>query len=86
MNDSPLLWLCQDQRLLTLQQMETPHIRNSIAKIRRSCRTNDEGKLVGWRLRYLKPLVDELERRGRKDNPSLNPAGLSNRFRNLDLD
>jgi len=85
MTDSPLLWLCQDQRLLTLQQMETSHIRNSIAKIRRSIRQRADGNLVGWRVRFLKPLVAELERRGAKDNASLNPAKLSNRFRNLDL-
>jgi len=80
-----LIWTCADKRELFVDEMETSHIRNSIAKIRRSTRTDANGNLKGWRLSYLKPLVDELERRGAKDNASLNPAKLSNRFRNLDL-
>lgn len=81
-----MIWLTADKRALTLQEMETSHIRNSIAKIRRSIRTNKAGRLVGWRVDFLKPLVEELERRGRKDNSDLTPARISNRFRNLDLD
>lgn len=78
-------WRCFDGRELTLQEMETTHLRNSIAKIRRSIRINKQGKAVGWRLDLLKHLVAELERRGRKDNPDLKPSRISNRFRNLDL-
>lgn len=86
MTDEPLLWLCQDQRLLTLQQMETTHIQNSIAKIRRSIRQGADGTMKGWRLRFLKPLKDELIRRGSKPEVGLNPSKLTNRFRNLDID
>ena len=78
-------WRTQDGRELTLQEMETSHLRNSIAKIRRSIRINKQGKAVGWRLDLLKHLVVELERRGRKDNGDLKPSRISNRFRNLDL-
>lgn len=83
--DAPLTWICADKRTMTLDEMETSHIRNSIAKIRRAARINEEGKLVGWRIKFLKPLVEELECRGSKDSKSLNPSRLSNRFRNLDL-
>lgn len=78
-------WQTADGRLIKFEDMELSHIRNSIAKIRRSIRTDMNGKLKGWRVRMLKPLVAELERRGRKDNNTLHPAKLSNRFRNLDL-
>ncbi len=79
-------WRTVDFRLISLQEMETSHLRNSIARIRRSITKNAAtGKLSGWRLQFLKPLVEELESRGSKDDKSLNPARLSNRFRNLDL-
>lgn len=76
------LWITADKRVLRLSDMETSHIRNSIAKIRRSFHKHG---LAGWRLQFLKPLIQELERRGLADNKSLNPAQLSNRFRNLDI-
>jgi hypothetical protein len=79
-------WQCADGRVITLQEMETSHLRNSIAKIRRSIRTNPvNNKLIGWRLSFLKPMIAEIERRGRKDNGDLKPSRISNRFRNLDL-
>ena len=78
-------WRTQDGRELTLQEMETSHLRNSIAKIRRSIRINKQVKLFGWLLDLLTHLVVELERRGRKDNRDLKPSRISNRFRNLDL-
>ncbi len=81
-----LIWRTADKRFLPLCEMETPHIRNSIARIRRSMRLARDGSTIGWRLAFLKPLLEELERRSLKDNPSLNPARLSNRFRNLDFD
>ncbi len=81
-----LIWRTADKRLLPLSEMETPHIRNSIARIRRSMRIARDGSPIGWRLAFLKPLIEELARRDLKDTPSLNPARLSNRFRNLDFD
>jgi hypothetical protein len=79
-------WRCNDGRELTLQEMETTHLRNSIAKIRRSIRVHKvTGAIAGWRLQFLKPMVAEIERRGRKDNTDLKPSRISNRFRNLDL-
>jgi hypothetical protein len=79
-------WKTYDGREMTLQEMETSHLRNSIAKIRRSIRTHPfNGKLIGWRLKYLKAMVAEIERRGKKDNGDLNPSRISNRFCNLDL-
>jgi hypothetical protein len=80
-----LLWVTADGRQYKLQEMETTHLRNAIARIRRSVRTDQRGNIVGWRLHYLKALVEEIERRGLKDDTSLNPARLTNRFRNLDL-
>lgn len=84
----PLIWITADNRELRLEDMETTHIRNAIARIRRSIRHDGRGGtnvVKGWRLRFLKPLVAELERRGAKDDKNLNPARLTNRFRNLDL-
>lgn len=80
-----MLWITADKREMRLVDMETTHIRNSIAKIRRSIRVDAGGRLRGWRVQFLKPLVAELERRGSKDNGDLLPARISNRFRNLDL-
>lgn len=80
-----MLWLCVDKRELRLQDMETSHIRNSIAGSWRSIRTKD-GITRGWRAKFLKPLLAEIARRGSKDNADLNPSRISNRFRNLDLD
>lgn len=70
-------WLCADGRRLLLSEMEVPHIRNAIARIRRL--------KMSWRPRALPALIAELERRGLKDRPGLRPATLSDRFRNLDL-
>jgi hypothetical protein len=79
-------WKTIDGREMELAEMETSHLRNSIARIRRSIRFSGTDKVIGWRVSFLKPMVEELERRGSKDNPSLNPARITNRFRNLDLD
>ncbi len=81
-----LMWPTQDGRLIAIDQMETSHIRNSIARIRRSMRIGNDGEIVGWRRHWLPLLLTELERRNSKDNPDLLPARISNRFRNLDLD
>ncbi len=77
-------WITADKRIIDLKDMEVSHIRNAIAKIRRSIVITNDG-YKGWRVMFLKPLIEELNRRDLKDNKSLNPARLSNRFRNLDL-
>lgn len=79
-------WIIADKRELSLEEMETTHIRNSIAKIRRSIRLTENGTVKGWRASWLRPLLDELKRRGIKDQRDLNPARITNRFRNLDID
>lgn len=85
-------WVTNDNRKLTLQQLETTHIRNSIARIRRSMKSlgkdpvDGKERFSGWRIEWLRPLLDELKRRELADRPDLNPARLTNRFRNLDLD
>lgn len=80
-----LNWITSDGRALTIQEMSTTHLRNSIAKIRRSIRS-ENGVIKGRRIKFLKHMVEEIERRGRADKPDLNPARVTNRFRNLDLD
>lgn len=80
-----LLWTTADGRTIKIEDMETTHLRNAIARIRRSVRTDERGNIKGWRLHCLRQLTDEIKRRGLKDDTSLNPARLTNRFRNLDL-
>lgn len=80
-------WVAKDGRQMTLQEMETSHIRNSLARIRRSIRPIGPGQVTGWRLQWIQPMVAELKRRELQDRPDeLNPARLTNRFRNLDFE
>lgn len=72
------MWLTADGRRIPFTEMETSHLRNSIARIRRS--------KMKWRPAALPLLIAELERRGAKDNNDLTPARITNRFRNLDFD
>lgn len=75
-SETLMLWLCRDDRSMEPKDMETTHIRNSIARIRR----------LQWRGEWIPIFLAELERRELKDDPSLNPARLTNRFRNLDFE
>lgn len=84
--DAPMIWITADKRAIPITEMETTHIQNSIAKIRRSIRIDANGKPKGWRLNLLKPLRDELKRRGSNPDVGLNPSKLTNRFHNLDID
>jgi hypothetical protein len=80
-------WTTKDGRQMSLQEMETTHIRNSLAKMRRSIRTIGPGIVTGWRLQWIGPMTAELKRRELLDRPAeLNPALLTNRFRNLDFE
>jgi hypothetical protein len=62
--ETPLCeWLCKDGRIIAIEDMDTSHLTNCVAKIRRSSR--------GWRKQYLEPMVAELESRAQNmiDDP-----------------
>jgi hypothetical protein len=48
------IWICRDGRRMRIQEMETSHLLNSVAMIRRR---------NGWRWEYLDLLLKELKRR-----------------------
>ena len=63
-----IVWLCKDNRALTLEEMETEHIRNCIGMIFAGDHT------PGWRKNYLGIFTNELKRRRDQDVQDTGPA------------
>lgn len=56
--DETLLWECKDGTIIAIEDMKTSHIKNCIAMIEKSIKTNKP-----WRIEYLNSLKAELASR-----------------------